>query len=257
MSQPQMAFGVDPKRRELYSLRQSRYYSLAEDVSRMAAAARREGRRLKLLDIGVKDGVSRRYIEVHPDTEVVDYYGADLELSDHVYKHESWKKIFIGDLMQGYPEIADDMFDIVICEQVLEHLPQLELATQTLSRVLKPGGVMFIGVPTYPHGLHLIRKYIVPALDAMNPWAKQRGHVQAFSSRTFSQLLRRQAGVNVTQVRGFRIISGGILRPLENQRWWWQLNRTLGAIFPGLCIEVQAVAQKPLQAAAPAQRRAA
>jgi hypothetical protein len=45
-------------------------------------------------------------------------------------------------------------------------------------------------------------------------------------------------------VRGFRIISGGLLRPLENYRWWWRFNRRLGARLPAACIEAQIIARK-------------
>ena len=77
-----LAFGVDTRRKERYSLRQSRYYALSLDISALAGAARREGRRLKLLDIGVGTGICRRYIEVQPDADNIDYYGADLQIYD-------------------------------------------------------------------------------------------------------------------------------------------------------------------------------
>jgi SAM-dependent methyltransferase len=252
-----MAFGVDPRRKERYSLRQSRYWSLAEDVSGIAAVAKAQGRRLKLLDVGTNDGVSRRYIEVQPDSDNIDYYAADWLLRDNIYKKESWHALYEGDLMNGYPQIPGEAFDVVICEQVLEHLPKLEIAMQTLSRVLVLGGTMFVGVPTFPLGLYLIRKYIVPRIDAVNPWAKRRSHVQVFSQRAFSKLLSRHAGVEIQDVRGFRIVSGGILAPLENLRWWWQLNRRVGAAVPGLCIEVQVVAKKRNRVLPPIQCEAA
>jgi hypothetical protein len=40
------------------------------------------------------------------------------------------------------------------------------------------------------------------------------------------------------------VISGGILRPLENHRWWWKFNRWLGERIPAACIEIQAIMQK-------------
>ncbi|MCB1437189.1 MAG: class I SAM-dependent methyltransferase [Rhodobiaceae bacterium] len=242
-----LAFGVDTRRKERYSLRQSRYYALSLDISALAGAARREGRRLKLLDIGVGTGICRRYIEVQPDADNIDYYGADLQIYDSLYRPDDWQAIYVGDLMDGYPQAPDDFFDAVICEQVLEHVPELDTATRTLSRVLRPGGTLIVGVPTFPEGLHLVRKYVVPAIDRINPWAKRRGHVQAFSKRSFIAHLRRLTGLDVEKARGFRIVSGGILRPLENREWWWRLNRRVGEAVPGLCVEIQVVARKAPQ----------
>lgn len=239
-----LAFGVDATRRERFSLRQARYHALAESVSELAGEAKRAGRRLKLLDIGLQDGKSRRYIEVQPDTDVVDYAGADLELQQGIYHRNSWE-LYTGDFAEGYPQIESEQFDVVICEQVLEHLPRVDRAMATLSRVLKPGGTMIIGVPIFPFGLHLARRHIVPIIDKLNPWARSRGHLQAFSLGLFRRLLRRHAGVEIQQSRGFRVISGGILRPLENRQWWWQFNRRVGSLMPGMCIETQVLAVKP------------
>ncbi len=246
MSVPRrLAFGVDPIRAEKFSLRQSRYHGLSEVVSQLALKAQQAGQPLRVLDVGVQDGVSRRYLEVQPGAENIEYSGADLTLRDFIYRRESWKDLFTGDLMQGYPQIPSETYDVVVCEQVLEHLTEQKLAMQTLVRALKPGGTLIVGVPTFPHGFHLIRKYLVPLMDSVNPWGKRdRGHVQAFSRISFCRLLRRNTGIQIMESRGYRIVSGGLLRPLENFRWWWKFNRQLGALLPDLCIEIQVIAKK-------------
>src|SRR5579884_3513730 len=116
----QLAFGVDSRRSEKYSLRQSRYYVIAKDVSQLAKFAKIKGERLKLLDIGVASGVCRRYIETQSDEEVIDHYGADLEIRKDIYKEKLYKALYKTDLMDGLPEVPSNSFDIVICEQVLE-----------------------------------------------------------------------------------------------------------------------------------------
>jgi 2-polyprenyl-3-methyl-5-hydroxy-6-metoxy-1,4-benzoquinol methylase len=239
-----LAFCVDGTRSHLYSLRQARYQALAVDIQRMAAAYASLGRKLRLLDIGVNDGISRKYLNAWPASENIDFYGADLDVLD-VHEREHWKEVWTGDFMEGYSDIPSGMFDVVICEQVLEHLPELETAVRTLERVLRPGGTLFVGVPIFPHGFHLLRKPVVAAIDGMKAHPRKRGHVQAFSLITFKNLLRRYTNLQIVQTRGFRIISGGILRPLEHHRAWWRFNRWLGSLVPGLCIEVQIIARKP------------
>jgi len=246
--QKTLAFGVDPTRQERYSLRQSRYYAISEDVSRLAGQAAEEGRRLDVFDMGVNWGVSRRYLEAQPHGEVINFSGADLKLRERIHRQEDWVDLFTGNLMEGYPQVPSNRYDVVICEQVLEHLPELEVAAATLGRILKPGGTLFLGVPIFPPGIQLIRKHVVPAIDRLNPRAKVRGHVQAFTRGSIMRVLTQHAGVEVQQTRGFRIASGGLLRPLENYQWWYRLNRQMGAIVPGLCTEIQIVAKKPLAA---------
>lgn len=239
-----MAFGVDSTRPQLYSLRQARYQALAFDIQRMAAEYVHLGRPLRLLDIGVNDGISRKYLNAWPASTNIDFYGADLDELD-VHEREKWKGFWTGDFMEGYPDIPSGHFDVVVCEQVLEHLPQLETAVRTLERVLRPGGTLFVGVPIFPHGFHLLRKPVVAVMDGIQNNPRKRGHVQAFSLITFKRLLRRYTTLEIKEARGFRVISGGILRPLENRRWWWQFNRWLGSKIPGACIEVQILARKP------------
>lgn len=41
----------------------------------------------------------------------------------------------------------ENMFDVVLCSHVLEHVPQDMLAMQELFRILKPGGWAFLAVP--------------------------------------------------------------------------------------------------------------
>jgi SAM-dependent methyltransferase len=44
---------------------------------------------------------------------------------------------------------ADGCFDVVICSEVLEHIPDHELALAELARVLKPFGDLVVSVPRY------------------------------------------------------------------------------------------------------------
>ena len=240
-----MAFGVDPRRREYYSLRQARYDALATDVSTLAAMAAEEGRELSVLEIGCSGGSLLRHLEARPEFAHVALSGTNLDTRD-IHRPESYRELLIGDLMLGYPQIPSGQYDVVICEQVLEHLPRLELAIATIGRLVKPGGHAFVGVPIFPPPLHLARRYLVPLLDRATGLRKQRSHVQAFSMASFLREMRRHSGLVVRGVRGLRIVSGGLLRPLENHYWWWRLNRRLGALVPALCIEVQAILQKPV-----------
>ena len=241
-----VAFGVEPDRRATYELRQSRYQALAVDVAREARKIMAdEDRRCRLLDVGAYDGVSRRYIEVHPGAEHIDYEAVDIFPwgTQFVYKHADWTLHHLN-LLSGMSSLPSNTFDVVICEQVLEHLSIVRPAILDLIRVLKPNGLLIVGVPIYPEGLHWIRKRVVPLTDRLFRIKKTRGHVQAWSLRTFVREFRSFPELEIQQRRGFRIVSGGVLRPLEFGRAWWKLNRWMGALVPGLCTEVQLICRK-------------
>lgn len=45
--------------------------------------------------------------------------------------------------------LVDDICDVAICTQVLEHLPEPKLALKELNRVMRPGGHLFVSVPQW------------------------------------------------------------------------------------------------------------
>lgn len=57
----------------------------------------------------------------------------------------------VGDL-QHCPQVPDDTYDVIVCTQVLEHVPNPFLAAAELCRILKPGGLLLLTVPAaYPY----------------------------------------------------------------------------------------------------------
>jgi len=234
---------IDPRRPQPYRLRLARYAVVARDISDWAGAAAREGRGLSVLDVGCGWGALLRHLEITPHFAGMTISAADLtDITG--YKKELYRDYFIGDLTGGYPEIGSDRYDVVVCEQVLEHLAALDTAIATLVRLVRPGGRLVIGVPIFFPPLHLARKYLVPPLARLLRHPASASHLQAFSLYSFRRLLRQFPGLSIEEARGFRIVSGGLLRPLENYRWWWQLNRWLGERVPVLCIEAQFVLRK-------------
>ena len=76
---------------------------------------------------------------------------------------------FVHDLNQTPYPIAENVFDLVICLHVLEHVQNLVGAVTELHKVLKPGGLLFVEVP-YFTSVHF---FTDPT------------HAHAFASRSF------------------------------------------------------------------------
>ncbi|MDP8257063.1 MAG: class I SAM-dependent methyltransferase [Candidatus Alcyoniella australis] len=58
--------------------------------------------------------------------------------------------------LQHMPEAADESYDLALCANVLEHVPDPSAALAELHRVLKPGGDLLLSAP------HLSRLHEVP-----------------------------------------------------------------------------------------------
>jgi SAM-dependent methyltransferase len=239
---PRQAFEIDAKRPRAYRLRLARYVVLAQDIDAWAEPAA-SGRQLSLLDVGCGWGPLLCQLDGEPHFARIRFSGADLT-DMRLFKKDLYREFFLGDLAGGYPEIPSNRYDVVVCEQVLEHLSSLDTAIATLSRVTRPGGILVIGVPIFIPPLHLARKHLVPRVGSLIGHPDSASHQQAFSLASFRRELARHRELSLIKARGFRILSGGLLRGLENYRWWWEWNRRLGERFPALCIEAQLILRK-------------
>jgi ubiquinone/menaquinone biosynthesis C-methylase UbiE len=244
MDDTKLAFGVEPSPWR-YRLRLARYQSLAEKVAKVARDAKSSGRtQLNLLDIGVGNGRTFRYLEPHADlTERIRFVGLDNNPERrlaHVHGGDRWTLVH-GDAEQKLP-FDPHAFDVVIAEQILEHLHTPEATLTEMARVLRPGGTLIVGVPIFPPGLHLIRQHVAPRVQKL--LGKKSDHVQTFTASSILRLINQTGDLSVTDVAGFRMMSGGVIRFLENYRWWWRFNRAVGRAVPSLCVEVQIVATK-------------
>ena len=89
----------------------------------------------RVLDVGCGQnktpgavGIDRRHSEARPDTEQRDI--------DH-------------DLTQFPWPIEDNSWDLVICQHCIEHLPNTPKTLEEMSRIVRPGGKVFLETPHY------------------------------------------------------------------------------------------------------------
>jgi len=238
-----MAFGVEESARA-YRLRLARYVAMAEEVAAFVKEQNLEGdQRLKLLDVGFGSGRSMRFIDPTRVSEHIAFFGVDNneERLRNVYMPKRWV-LKRCDLNQGELPFDMGVFDMVVCEQVLEHLINPEVVLQEIGRVLRPGGLLVAGTATCWPGLRAVRQHVVPLFDRV--MGMSRSHEQFFTCRSFAKLIEQAGCFSIRQVRGFRFVSGGPIAWLESFHWWYRVNRFVGAVLPWLCPDVQVVATR-------------
>ncbi len=99
---------------------------------------------------------------------------------------------------------ADNSFDLVICSEVLEHIPEDDRAIREIIRVLKPGERLAVSVPRF--------------LPESVCWALSRtyrndpgGHVRIYRKKELIRKLERS---------GARCVSTGWAHALHVPYWW-------------------------------------
>ena len=69
------------------------------------------------------------------------------EFDESVCKNGNAYKFITGDIRER--DVPDNSQDLVVCSEVLEHVPNFEAVLEECYRILKPGSVMLISVPSY------------------------------------------------------------------------------------------------------------
>lgn len=89
---------------------------------------------------------------------------------------------------------ASGSFDVVLCNHVIEHVPDLPTALSELRRVLRPRGLLIIGVPNEGCLMGRARNRFI------QPWiGRTTDHVHFFTVQTLAEALRI-GGLRVQQL---------------------------------------------------------
>jgi SAM-dependent methyltransferase len=96
-----------------------------------------DGDRKKILDIGTGAGYIPHYLAQKHLVTSVDVVDERIEKSDYKYK-----KVDSANL-----PFEDEAFDIVISNQVIEHIPDQRVHVSEISRVTKRGGYIYLATP--------------------------------------------------------------------------------------------------------------
>lgn len=167
------------------------------------------GEPMRVLEAGCG---SRSFIQFGPRA-----YIAGIDISkEQLQKNTLLQEKILGDI-QTYP-LSPATFDVVICWDVLEHLPQPENALKNFLLAVRPGGIIVLGAPVMsslkglvtkftPHWFHVLlyRKLIG------NPLAGTPGNgpFKTFLKSSMSpRSIRQFAGINHLDIDFFETFEG-------------------------------------------------
>jgi SAM-dependent methyltransferase len=235
-----LAFRVEPARRR-YRLRLARY----PHQVRVLAGVLPPGPRA-VVDAGCGGGRLPRYWAEwgDPARNDVSFTGIDHSAGRLARCGGLYDRLEQHDISRRWP-LCDGHADAVVCEQVLEHFDDRDVAfiLDEIHRVLRPGGFALVGVPLFPRGVsHLVgpaRRLRTLLGGGHGPG---RGHQQAWHLEALRRCLADH-GLSPIEACGFRLFSLPAAL-LEDHGWYYRAHRWLGRRLPSLAVEATLLAQK-------------
>jgi SAM-dependent methyltransferase len=232
---PDFPFSEDVRKRK-YPVRALRYWWMHCVIEE---EANRLGKPITIVDVGCDRGIIKRFI---PPIKHAHWIGLDIDTNRegiHLAKYDELVRCDFDEQLA----LPDASVDIVICSHVLEHLPRPEFTMGEIARILRPGGMLLVGVPTAPKFIAQIREKQF-AKELKSGKRKIGQHIHVFWLNRLRKLIEH-AGLQVEFSTGTALIRKKGSK-LEDYALWIRINQVWAALFPSLGQELCVQIRKPL-----------
>jgi 2-polyprenyl-3-methyl-5-hydroxy-6-metoxy-1,4-benzoquinol methylase len=139
-------------------------------------------------------------------------------------------RVLIGTFASTCGSLPAAYFDVVVCNDVIEHMSDHDRFLREIRRYIAPGGVLIGSVPNMRHYRALFELLVLRDWDYRDTGVLDRTHLRFFTARSLRRSLAR-AGFRVEQFHG---INGSIHFALSRQHLphalfgWLMIALTLG-----------------------------
>ncbi len=176
---------------------------------------------MKVLEVGCGIGANiRMFNDTCPVAEKMSFYGFDISPNaiSSAKEYCDKNKILNCFFMIGHIEYLpykDEMFDVIVCTEVIEHLSNQKILFEELYRVLKREGAIIITTPIEDYILKKIagkklKEYIEKGCVMKDPFQKiegSYGHISVLSSKELIQMAK-SIGLKVEKIKRGSLVYG-------------------------------------------------
>jgi len=183
-----------------------------------------------ILDVGCGTGTDLENVRVALEKRKVELYGVDINPQYEKLAREKRIQVLRFDIERTKWPFPDKFFNLIICNQILEHTKEIFWIFSELYRTLKDEGLLIIGVPNLAalhNRLFLIFGDHPPCIEIMGP------HVRGFTKKGLVSFAQTEG---LFKLRDFR---GSNLYPFPPA-----ISRVLTHLFPNLAASIFFLLQK-------------
>jgi len=165
----------------------------------------------KVLEVGCGEGNFR--INLSQENE---YWGVEPIEASARRASKKLDKVLIGTFNEMFDQIPDDYFDLVICNDVIEHMTDHEEFFQSIKKKIKKEGCLVASIPNVRYILNLIELIVKKDWEYKDAGILDRTHLRFFTEKSLKRTII-DSGFEIDQFKGINIYrSGGVKRYFFN-----------------------------------------
>lgn len=138
----------------------------------------------------------------------IEYWGIEPNAGAAERAAERLYKVFNGRYEAAADKLPDGYFDLIVCNDVIEHMPDHDEFLQSIRRKLKPGGYLVGSIPNVRHYALLVELLFKKDWQYVDAGLLDRTHLRFFTEKSW----RRTMAEN-----GFQVEAMHGLNPCRNR----------------------------------------
>lgn len=135
---------------------------------------------LRVLEIGCGNGVFKQNL-THPPQE---YWGIELDPYAAAVAEKSLTKVLVGDVFHSLSSVPDNYFDLVICNDVIEHLPSEVAFFNAIKPKMTSHGYLVGSIPNFRHVSNLYEILIQKDWEYKDAGLLDKTHLRFFTEKS-------------------------------------------------------------------------
>ena len=167
----------------------------------------------KILEVGCAEGGFRKHFAA--DCE---YWGVEMNPDAAAKAKQHLHKVLVGSFDEAAEKIPANYFDVIICNDVIEHMPDHTVFLQSLRVNLNDGGVLIGSVPNVRFQKNLLELLLKKDWEYKDEGILDRTHLRFFTEKSLRRSLQ-ETGFVIQRLTGINSLLKKKLTPRAITRW--------------------------------------
>ncbi len=150
----------------------------------------------KVLEVGCAEGGFRKHFP-----EECEYWGVEMNPDAAAKALQSLDKVLVGTFQNVAQQIPENYFDVVICNDVIEHMEDHAAFIESLKANLNSGGVLVGSVPNVRFQKNLIELLVRRDWEYKDEGILDRTHLRFFTEKSLRRGLQ-ETGFTIQSLAG-------------------------------------------------------